>query len=258
MAFKLKFQGKGKNPYGNIVRKGLVTPAHLIDGVDGEDKKIPKGNQSDADKQAAEKAKSNMKVVSTETRKVEGGTELIENLEGEGKGKTYKEAGVDPAAAQAYWKANPKKYQEYLASKKLKDQRITFIPDEGGDGGSGTPDPVGKESKFQAEPQQMGLYDFLRTRTFDVPLDLNKTVVKEQQSYRGGPIREYYTKERMTDAEIKKYLEGLGPEGGKILAQYGKVSKENPGDGTYNQYSSTGDNQRIKNLVEDRNQPKTN
>jgi len=63
-------------------------------------------------------------------RKVKGGTQVIENLEGEGKGKTYKEAGVDPAKAKAYWEANPDKYQEYLANKKLKDQRITFIPDD--------------------------------------------------------------------------------------------------------------------------------
>ncbi len=45
-------------------------------------------------------------------------------------GKTFKEAGVDPAAGQAYWDANPEKYKEYLASKKLKDQKVTFVPDE--------------------------------------------------------------------------------------------------------------------------------
>jgi len=30
-------------------------------------------------------------------------------------GKTYEEAGVDPAEAQAYWDANPEKYEEYKA-----------------------------------------------------------------------------------------------------------------------------------------------
>lgn len=34
-----------------------------------------------------------------------------------GQGKTYKEAGVDPQAAQEYWRKNPDKYQEYLRSK---------------------------------------------------------------------------------------------------------------------------------------------
>ena len=76
----------------------------------------------------------------------------------------------------------------------------------------------------------MGIYDFLKSRTFDVPLDLSKTVTKEQQSFPGGPIREYYAKERMSDDEIMKMLERLGPEGGKILSQYREASQTNPGD----------------------------
>lgn len=128
MAFKLKFQGKSKELYGSnnpMVRKGLVTPTYLMEGP-GDEKKVPKGNQSDADNQATQDAKSNMKVVSTEKRKVKGGTELVENLEGVGKGKTYKEAGVDPAEAKAYWDANPDKYQEYLAKKKIKRSKNYF------------------------------------------------------------------------------------------------------------------------------------
>lgn len=131
MAFKLKFQGKSKELYGSdntMVRKGLVTPTYLMEGPG--DVKKEEGDQAKADNQAAEQAKNNMKVVKTETRKVDGGTETTEFLEGQGKGKTFKEAGVDPAAGQAYWDANPKKYQEYLASKKLKDQKVTFVPDE--------------------------------------------------------------------------------------------------------------------------------
>ena len=38
MAFKLKFQGKGKNPYGTMVNRGLITPA-LRPGP-GDEKKI--------------------------------------------------------------------------------------------------------------------------------------------------------------------------------------------------------------------------
>ena len=68
-----------------------------------------------------------MKLVSTRTRKVEGGTQKIEDFEGDGEAKTYKEAGVDPAEAKAYWDANPDEYQEYLANKKAKDQKITSI-----------------------------------------------------------------------------------------------------------------------------------
>jgi hypothetical protein len=38
-------------------------------------------------------------------------------------GKTYEEAGVDPAEAQAYWDANPEKYAEYKAGQE--DRTIT-------------------------------------------------------------------------------------------------------------------------------------
>ena len=39
------------------------------------------------------------------------------------KGKTYEEAGVDPAEAQAYWDANPEKYEEYKAGQE--DRTVT-------------------------------------------------------------------------------------------------------------------------------------
>jgi len=38
-------------------------------------------------------------------------------------GKTYEEVGVDPAEAQAYWDANPEKYEEYKAGQK--DRTVT-------------------------------------------------------------------------------------------------------------------------------------
>jgi len=38
-------------------------------------------------------------------------------------GKTYEEAGVDPAKAQAYWSANPEKYEEYKAGQE--DRTVT-------------------------------------------------------------------------------------------------------------------------------------
>jgi len=38
-------------------------------------------------------------------------------------GKTYEEAGVDPAKAKAYWDANPEKYAEYKAGQE--DRTIT-------------------------------------------------------------------------------------------------------------------------------------
>jgi hypothetical protein len=38
-------------------------------------------------------------------------------------GRTYEEAGVDPAEAQAYWDANPEKYEEYKAGQE--DRTVT-------------------------------------------------------------------------------------------------------------------------------------
>ena len=59
MAFKLKFQGKSKNPYSNIVSKGLVTPAHLIEGPGDEKKETKEEVQNRIQREAqaaAEKA----------------------------------------------------------------------------------------------------------------------------------------------------------------------------------------------------------
>ncbi len=55
MAFKLKFQGKGKNPYNSIVSKGLVTPVHLIEGPGDEKKEETLQSKADANAANAEK-----------------------------------------------------------------------------------------------------------------------------------------------------------------------------------------------------------
>jgi len=115
---------------GFLNKSPFTSSGNTMAYANGEgDKKPVKGDQKKADEKANTEAKANMKVVKTETKKEDGGTRTTEYLEGEGKGKTYKEAGVDPAAAQAYWDANPDKYKEYKASQKLKDQRTSFVKD---------------------------------------------------------------------------------------------------------------------------------
>jgi hypothetical protein len=42
-------------------------------------------------------------------------------------GKTYEQAGVDPAEAKAYWDANPEKYEEYKAGQE--DRTVTQTRD---------------------------------------------------------------------------------------------------------------------------------
>ena len=53
MAFKLKFQGKSKELYGSdntMVRKGLVTPAYLMEGPGDKVKKVEKSADDKATK----------------------------------------------------------------------------------------------------------------------------------------------------------------------------------------------------------------
>ena len=133
MAFKLKFQGKSKELYGSdntMVRKGLVTPAYLMEGPgDKTPEKKPK-TQQQVDAEATQKAKNNMKLVSTETRKVEGGTEKIENFEGKGESTGFSKDPAERAKQEQWIKDNPELHAKLLAEKKAKDQKITFIPDE--------------------------------------------------------------------------------------------------------------------------------
>jgi hypothetical protein len=146
---------------------------------EGDDKK-PK-TQQQVDAEATQKAKDDLKLVSTKTRKVEGGTEKIEDFEGDGEAKTYKEAGVDPAEAKAYWDANPYEYQEYLANKKAKDQKITFIPDE-------TPDKE-PDPKPKPNPKQKG-----DVGAKNIGTKLNTQEVDKGDQIQGGmqPVEEVY------------------------------------------------------------------
>ena len=130
-----------------------------VTGSDGEPG--PSGNslQDQADAKAKKEAQANMQVVRTEINKVDGGTETIEYLEGEGKGKTFKEAGVDPAKGQAYWDDNPDKYEEYLANKKLYDQNRTFVPDDKPDIEITTSEPPKPKYKPKAKDYVAGKGD---------------------------------------------------------------------------------------------------
>ena len=179
-----------------------------IDNTDGSVKPTTGGpektdKQKEADAKAKKEAQANMKVVRTETNKVDGGTETIEYLEGEGKGKTFAEAGVDPAKGQAYWDDNPDKYEEYLASKKLTDQNRTFVPDDKPDPGieittSETPRPkykpkaqdyiAGEGDKVFAPPSKPRLQKLSKALTgkadsFGMKTITGKEVEKYQDAY---------------------------------------------------------------------------
>jgi hypothetical protein len=81
--------GSGKSPlYQNDLREGDYEVTKSTTGLGGES-------------------------IATERQAIIAGTP----------GRTYEEAGVDPAEAQAYWDANPEKYEEYKAGQK--DRTVT-------------------------------------------------------------------------------------------------------------------------------------
>ena len=85
----LHLGGSGKSPlYQDDLREGDFKVTQSTTGLSGE-------------------------IIATERKAVIPGTP----------GKTYEEAGVDPAKAQAYWDANPEKYEEYKAGQE--DRTIT-------------------------------------------------------------------------------------------------------------------------------------
>ena len=96
---------------------------------EGDPPKKP-STQAEVDAEATQKAKNNMKLVSTETRKVEGGTEKIENFEGKGKSKGFSKDPAERAKQEQWIKDNPELHAKLLAENKAKDQKITFIPDK--------------------------------------------------------------------------------------------------------------------------------
>lgn len=75
-----------------------------------------------------------------------------------GSGKSYAEAGVDPAAAQAYWDANPEEYAKYKAEqgqqveyRDTAEERQPKSPPPGAPGGVGGPaEPAGPQAQFYA------------------------------------------------------------------------------------------------------------
>jgi hypothetical protein len=89
--FQKQFNAKsplGKSPLYQDIKQGDYTVTQSTTGLDGEN-------------------------IATERQAIIAGT----------RGKTYEEAGVDPAEAQAYWDANPEKYEEYKAGQE--DRTVT-------------------------------------------------------------------------------------------------------------------------------------
>jgi hypothetical protein len=231
MAFKLKFQGKSKELYGSdntMVRKGLVTPAYLMEGPgDKTPEKKPK-TQQQVDAEATQKAKNNMKLVSTETRKVEGGTEKIENFEGKGESTGFSKDPAERAKQEQWIKDNPELHAKLLAEKKAKDQKITFIPDEE------------EETKtVETKPTQAA-------KPVDKNVGTKFVVEKVLVGFNAERIDGKLVKTPVyEDVKRRVAVSATGDD---------KISKDLDQNV---QYSSTGDADRIKNVVTDQVEQKT-
>jgi hypothetical protein len=236
MAFKLKFQGKSKELYGSdntMVRKGLVTPAYLMEGPgDKTPEKKPK-TQQQVDAEATQKAKNNMKLVSTETRKVEGGTEKIENFEGKGESTGFSKDPAERAKQEQWIKDNPELHAKLLAEKKAKDQKITFIPDEEPKTVETKPT---QDAKVSADQIGTELYNKIYSQVRD------KRVYDPELGYKRPKTKE----EILAEAERGN---------NDLVAQYRKATKAKTDNTVV--IGSTGDADRIKNVVTDQLNQKT-
>ena len=149
MAFKLR-KGQGNNtPFANLANRGLIKPAPLKNKVDynHDGNNTNDGNnvgetETEAEKkarlakEAEENANNNMQVVNTTVNTLEDGTiQTIEDLEGEGEAEGY-HVGKEKMGNEEWkaWLKTPEG-QKYTASKKLKDQNRTFVPDDKPDPG---------------------------------------------------------------------------------------------------------------------------
>ncbi len=252
MAFKLKLQGKSKELYGSdntMVRKGLVTPAYLMEGPGDKVKKGEPKTQQQVDDEATQIAKENMKLVSTETRKVEGGTEKVENFEGEGESTGFSKDPAERAKQKQWIKDNPELHAKLLAEKKAKDQKITFIPDKDPD----------EELKPKPDPNQKA-----SVKATNIGTKLTTQEVDKGDQIQGGmqPVEEVYYvtgyKEDGTRGKIKKTRTVYKKvENKKVKTEQQKrdATKDETDDSVV--IGSTGDADRIANVVTDQLNQKT-
>ncbi len=238
MAFKL-----GDKRINPLKSKGFLnqspfkangnTMAYNNGEPEGDDKK-PK-TQQQVDAEATQGAKEDMKLVSTEMKKVEGGTNKIENFEGDGKSTGFSKDPAERAKQEQWIKDNPELYAKLIAEKKLKDQKITFIPDEEPEK---EPDPKPKPNpKQKAKPSA----------------DQIGTKLKDDRVITGYKYNPRY------DPADPQGMKAAGIE--KRMPIYADVQKrEATKDKTDNTVviGSTGDSDRVKQAVDEQLQAKKN
>jgi len=236
MAFKLKFQGKSKELYGSdnpMVRKGLVTPTYLMEGPGDKVKKVEKS----ADNRATENLKSSKKEI-VSTTKTKGTdekgdyieTEVLSKRKGEGTDRDawnenrdnvkskYKSFEDFTAAAEAY------RQKQELESEKSRE----YI---------NKPKTVETQPKQDAKPSADQIGTELYNRIYSQVRD--KRVYDPELGYKRPKTKEEILRE--------------GPS--ELVAQYRNATKAKTDNTVV--IGSTGDADRIKNVVTDQLEQKT-
>jgi len=160
-------------------------------------------NQQMAQNKANEEAKKNMKVVDTKIEKLDDGSiKTTEFLKG--KAKAYSSDPAERAKQEQYWKDNPDKKKEFLAS--LTDTKVTIKPPK-----KETPKDVIQEPK-NPQIKTSGYYHTTKPQTFAssqkrqvIDKDhYNKTGVIKYKSV-DGPTTTINATAGVSQGDIEKY-----------------------------------------------------
>ena len=175
--FKLG-SNRGNTSYSGFQAKGLINPPT-------DPPSLKEQAQADADKnlEKAEYKKDESYSDPNDPSK----ERFVAKATGTAQGKTYEEAGVDPAAGKAYWDANPDKYKEYLASKTATASKEKFTstpkPTTPPTGGSTPPPktpPAPGEGKFEGfvEKPKVGITQSRKSSDKDISKVKRKDKIK--------------------------------------------------------------------------------
>jgi len=179
--FKLG-SNRHSSPYTALQAKGLISPMHTDPPSLKEQAQADANKNLDKIKEADYKEDKSFVDPNDPSKK-----RFVAKATGTAKGKTYEEAGVDPAAGKAYWDANPDKYKEYLASKTATASKERFTstpkPTTPPTGGSTPPPktpPAPGEGKFEGfvEKPKVGITQSRKSSDKDISKVKRKDKIK--------------------------------------------------------------------------------
>jgi len=232
MAFKLKFQGKSKELYGSdnpMVRKGLVTPTYLMEGP-GDEVKVSSTSGS---------SKSGGKL--TDAQLAAKQRELQELANKTGKSQSFENKYGKGGKAEEVWKtlSDEEKARfgtvenfrkETDAYNEMMSQKLSA-------------DPESKEDKTKTKPQQDA-----KPSADQIGTELYNRIYSQVRDKRVYDPELGYKRPKTKEEILRE-----GPS--ELVAQYRNATKAKTDDNVV--IGSTGDADRIKNVVADQLEQKT-